>query len=174
VVKIDPSDDLRRRQLNVDGVDTLVEFHDIDIIRSYPAFRETLLRDSDAAIMVYDITSRASFEHIKTIHYEVVSTKNSLKNLASKPFAFCIVGNKSDLSSERVVEVVEGGKLAASSGCHYWEISAMEGDANNCLRDVVKEIRSRQQHNPCSQETAKTGLLGKVKQVLRKHDENQE
>ena len=126
----------------IDDKETLVEFRDIDVIRRHPAFRENLIRKSEAAILVYDITARESFDYIKSIYDQIISTKTSKKDLRAKPFTSCIVGNKSDCSSARKVEWVEGEKLAASLGCHFFETSgAIMENVEECLYDVVREVR---------------------------------
>lgn len=156
VKSIDPTDDLRRRYVTIDDEETLVEFNDVDIIRSHTAFREPLIRDSDAAIIVYDITSRESFNFVKCIHTEILSTKNSKKELRPKAFTFCVVGNKSDCSVSRQVDTVEGEKLAASLGCHFFETSAatMNG-IEECLHDIVRQVRIRQSWDTVSAESGK-------------------
>jgi GTPase SAR1 family protein len=144
----------------VDEKETLVEFHDIDVIRSYPAFLENLIRESEAAILVYDITSRESFQFIKTIYDKVMSTKASKNDLKSKRYTFCVTGNKSDCPHERQVEMVEGEKLAASLGCHFWETSAkMMGNVEECLCDIVREVRQHQQFHPASMGSEKSGFV---------------
>ena len=150
----------------IDKKETLVEFHDIDVIRSYPAFLENLIRESEAAILVYDITSRESFQFIKTIYDKVMSTKASKKSLKSKPFTFCVTGNKSDCPHERQVEMVEGEKLAALLGCHFWETSAttME-NVEECLCDIVRELRQHQKYPTASTGSEKSGFVKRFRHI---------
>lgn len=151
----------------IDDKETLVEFSDIDVIRSHPAFRGALVRDSEAAILVYDVTSRRSFDYIESIYDQIMSTKGLKKDLRVKPFTFCIVGNKTDCSPARQVGPVEGEKLAASLGCHFFETSAVKMEnVEEILCDLVREIRMQRLLIPHSKASGSRSILGGIEDIL--------
>merc|ERR1712113_637761 len=77
------------------------------------------LRDSSACILVYDITSRPSFESIRGW------VDQALQDHAKpKEFVRALVGNKSDLEDERSVSTQEGEALAKELGMLFFEASA--------------------------------------------------
>ncbi len=75
------------------------------------------LTDSRAGIIVYDITSRESFENVKK-WYDII------KRVALPHIVLILVGNKVDLNTSRVVTTEEGMELAKELGIYYLETSA--------------------------------------------------
>lgn len=73
-------------------------------------------------VLVYDTTSRQSFQDISGIF----SAYEQLRD-----FIIVLVGNKSDLREQRQVQQQEGVELAHNLGAYFWEVSALEGDSIN-------------------------------------------
>ena len=88
------------------------------------------LTDSRAGIIVYDITSRESFEHVKK-WYDIIT------RVALPHIVLILVGNKVDLNSSRVVSIEEGMELAKELGIYYMETSAK---TNENIYDVFEWI----------------------------------
>ena len=78
-------------------------------------------------LLVFDVTNRKSFEHIRDWHQEVMATQGPDKAI------FLLVGHKSDLQSTRCVSAQEAEELAASLGMAFMETSAK----NNCNVDLA-------------------------------------
>ncbi|KAF7242509.1 Ras-related protein Rab-39B [Varanus komodoensis] len=75
-------------------------------------------RNSAGAVLMFDLTNRASFENIRNWHQEVVDT------VQPRHVVFLLVGHKSDLQAGRKVGQKEAEKLAASLEAKYIETSA--------------------------------------------------
>jgi small GTP-binding protein len=75
------------------------------------------LTDSRAGIIVFDITNRESFEHVKK-WYDII------KKVALPYIVLILIGNKIDLSNSRTVSKEEGMELAKELGIYYLETSA--------------------------------------------------
>jgi Ras-related protein Rab-6A len=78
------------------------------------------IRDSSVAVVVYDITDRASF----------LNTSMWIENVRAEradDVVIMLVGNKSDLSEKRQVTEEEGEELAQNEGVVFIEASAKEG-----------------------------------------------
>ncbi|OHS96372.1 Ras family protein [Tritrichomonas foetus] len=73
------------------------------------------IRNSTVAILVYDITSRISFENLQKWHQIVINSSNP---------ACIVVGNKLDLESERQIAYEEGQKFASQIKASFIETSA--------------------------------------------------
>ena len=84
------------------------KFH--SIISSY-------YKGAAGALLVYDITSHESFEHIE-------SWLKELKEKGSNNICCILVGNKKDLEEDRKVMKEEGEKLAKEKGLLFLETSA--------------------------------------------------
>uniref|UniRef100_A0A8C5L9X1 Ras-related protein Rab-42 n=1 Tax=Jaculus jaculus TaxID=51337 RepID=A0A8C5L9X1_JACJA len=74
-------------------------------------------RNVVGVMLVFDVTNRASFEHIRDWHQEVVSTQGPDKVI------FLLVGHKCDLQSARCVSTQEAEELAMSLGMAFMETS---------------------------------------------------
>ena len=84
------------------------------------------------ALLTFDITSRESFD---AIHGFVEETTTS----ASKNLVIILIGNKSDLASERQVSKEEAETYAKRLGLIYIEVSAKTGHNVNIAFDMVAE-----------------------------------
>ncbi|MFX0022522.1 MAG: Rab family GTPase [Candidatus Hermodarchaeota archaeon] len=88
------------------------------------------LTDSRAGIIVYDITSRESFDNVKK-WYDII------KRVALPHIVLILVGNKVELHTSRVVSTEEGMELAKDLGIYYMETSAK---TNENIDDVFEWI----------------------------------
>ena len=77
-------------------------------------------KNSVCALVVYDISSRDSFEH-------VTSWIEDCKNQSPKTIFMVLVGNKCDLDDKRQVSVEEGKDLAEKNDMLFFETSAKDG-----------------------------------------------
>jgi len=96
-------------------------------------------RGAVGALVVYDISNRASFDNIKGWLAEA-------RTLAGQGLSVILCGNKTDLDeSERQVSLLEGSRFAQENDCMFLETSAVSG-ANveevfyKCARTVLNKI----------------------------------
>lgn len=78
------------------------------------------IRDSSVAVVVYDITNRASFLNTSKWIEDV-------RNERGNDVIIILVGNKTDLSEKRQVSVEEGEDRASKEGIMFIETSAKAG-----------------------------------------------
>eukprot|EP00598_Pedospumella_elongata_P000636 CAMPEP_0184981372 /NCGR_PEP_ID=MMETSP1098-20130426/11120_1 /TAXON_ID=89044 /ORGANISM="Spumella elongata, Strain CCAP 955/1" /LENGTH=228 /DNA_ID=CAMNT_0027504929 /DNA_START=173 /DNA_END=859 /DNA_ORIENTATION=+ len=78
------------------------------------------IRDSSVAVVVYDITNRASFLNTSKWIEDV-------RNERGNDVIIILVGNKTDLSEKRQVSVEEGEDRSSKEGCMFIESSAKAG-----------------------------------------------
>ena len=96
--------------------------------------RQSYLSNAEAAILVYDVTNRSSFENIDKNWY--VEVKKASPNIA-----LILVGNKIDLESEREVTHEEGEELAQKLALTYIETSAKTGEnINDAFKMLALQI----------------------------------
>ena len=110
------------------GNDIGVTLYDVGAQKFFRRFRKVYYSGAQAAFLVFDLTTRESFEKIKSWYEE-------LKLFTpDEEIPIVIVGNKNDLTEERKVFYQEGAKLANNSSesekvkVSYIETSALTGN----------------------------------------------
>lgn len=99
---------------------------------SFRSITRSYFRGAIGALLTFDITSRESFD---AIHGFVEETTTS----ASSNLVIILIGNKSDLASERQVSKEEAETYAKRLGLIYIEVSAKSGHNVNLAFDMVTE-----------------------------------
>jgi small GTP-binding protein len=99
--------------------------------------------DAHGALIMFDITNRQSFTNLQTWIDEV-------KANAPRDIVFCILGNKADLSSNRVVKFEEVQNIAGDD--LYYEVSSKTGNnvslAFEALAYAIQEKQKNEEKNP--------------------------
>jgi Ras-related protein Rab-11A len=100
-------------------------------------------KDAHGALIMFDITNRQSFTNLETWIEEV-------KINAPSDIVFCILGNKADLSSNRVVKFEEVQNIAGDD--LYYEVSSKTGNnvslAFEALAYAIQEKQKNEEKNP--------------------------
>ncbi|CRG90458.1 Protein ras-2 [Talaromyces islandicus] len=176
----DPTiEDSYRKQVVIDQQSCMLEVLDTAGQEEYTALRDQWIRDGEGFVLVYSITSRASFSRITKFYNQIQMVKESANSgsptgasylgspLAtsggSGPVPVMLVGNKSDKAAERAVSAQEGSALAKELGCEFVEASAKSCiNVEKAFYDVVRLLRQQrqQQHGGRLQERRATGLAG--------------
>ncbi|MFO7794949.1 MAG: GTP-binding protein [Promethearchaeati archaeon] len=111
--------------------DVKLSIWDIGAQKYFRRFRNTYYIGAQATFIVFDLTVRQSFENVITWFQEID------KFLNTEDLPIIIVGNKSDLKDERVVDYQEGVELTNSlsergiKNISYIETSALTGENIN-------------------------------------------
>ena len=122
----------------------------VDLLISDPTNEEKLGKftknyylDAHGALIVYDLTNEQSFQKVRFWMEELNSN-------APRDIIFCIIGNKSDLTADRVVKY-EDVKVLAGDNLNY-EVSAKSGNNVNLafeqLTYAIIEKQKEEENNP--------------------------
>jgi len=133
----DPTiEDSYRKQVTIDSETCLLDILDTAGQEEYSAMRDQYMRTGQGFLMVYAITSRSSFEELVSFKDQILRVKESDK------VPMVVVGNKSDLETERQVSPQEGMDLARSFGAPFFETSAKTRvNVEESFYQLVREIR---------------------------------
>ena len=100
----------------------------------YHSLAPMYYRGAAAAIIVYDITSQASYARAKTWVRE-------LQRQGNADLVMALAGNKSDMADERQVTAEEASAYAEENGLHFVETSAKTAaSVNDLFCDVAKKL----------------------------------
>ncbi|KAJ7890644.1 ras protein [Mycena olivaceomarginata] len=99
-------------------------------------YRESIEK-GDGFLLVYSITSRATFERLEYFRQRIVHTKGNIPRII-------FVGTKSDRNFSREVSKMEGEQLAARFGSSFIETSAKTAqNVDAAFADLVRELRAQ-------------------------------
>ena len=120
--------------------DTTVKFEIWDTAgqERYRSLAPMYYRGAAAAIVVYDVTNKDSFNGAK-------SWVKELQRRGDANVIVALAGNKADLEDQRVVETEEGRAFAEENGIIFLETSAK--NATN-IRQIFVDIAHRLPKNP--------------------------
>ncbi|XP_014305050.1 ras-related protein Rab-37 [Myotis lucifugus] len=94
-------------------------------------------RDAQALLLLYDITNKSSFENIRAWLTEI-------HEYAQRDVVIMLLGNKADVSSERVIRSEDGETLAREYGVPFMETSAKTGmNVELAFLAIAKELKYR-------------------------------
>ena len=124
--------------LEVNGKTIPLNLWDTAGQEEYRSLVNIYVRNTAVAVIVFDVTSKASFEHVVDWYDELMENCGAVKP------KIVIVGNKTDLADEREVMDVEGRKFADTIGCDYLEVSARTGEhVEELLRQIGELAEER-------------------------------
>ena len=93
------------------------------------------------AMVVYDITSKESFEHIQ-------NWIDDVHEQSPKTVLIVLIGNKIDLEERRVISIDEGNDFATQNGLIFMETSAKSGvGVKEIFEKTAQEIAKKMEEN---------------------------
>ena len=113
----------------------------------YPAVRDGYLKHGDGFLLVFDLTTRETFEAVKEHRENVLRVKAEDPNLP-----IILIGNKSDLKSDRKISLEEAQSLAARWNMPYIETSAKTREnVDKAFSEIfvkIKDLKTLRRQNP--------------------------
>lgn len=113
------------KPVKIEGVDVRVNFWDLSGHPEFFEIRNEFYKDAQGCILVYDSSSRESYEECDTWLSEAAKFGANPREM---PIALC--ANKID-KQKRAVSEDEGRQFALSRGLIYFELSASTGQNVN-------------------------------------------
>ena len=128
--------------LGVDYMDKTVDYNNLKVFlqiwdtsgeEKFCSITRNFYRNADGLLVVFDLTCKESFNHVKNWINEAKEHKNDIKTI--------LVGNKLDLEDEREVDKETALKFAEKNNLKYLETSAKNGkNINNSFKEMIALI----------------------------------
>ena len=128
--------------LGVDYMDKTVDYNNLKVFlqiwdtsgeEKFRSITRNFYRNADGLLVVFDLTCKESFNHVKNWINEAKEHKNDIKTI--------LVGNKLDLEDEREVDKETALKFAEKNNLKYLETSAKNGkNINNSFKEMIALI----------------------------------
>ncbi|XP_074870530.1 ras-related protein Rab-37 isoform X2 [Carettochelys insculpta] len=126
----------------VDGVKVKLQIWDTAGQERFRSVTHAYYRDAQALLLFYDITNKMSFDNIRAWLAEI-------HEYAQKDVVIMLLGNKADVSSERVIRTEDGESLAREYGVPFMETSAKTGmNVELAFLAIAKELKQRAEQQP--------------------------
>jgi len=103
------------RMITIDGKQIKLQIWDTAGQESFRSITRSYYRGAHGALLVYDITRRETFNHLKGWLAEVREHSN-------KEMIIMLIGNKSDLEAKRAITYEEGKNWRKSRGWSLWKL----------------------------------------------------
>ncbi|KAJ7548155.1 hypothetical protein O6H91_07G000300 [Diphasiastrum complanatum] len=134
------------KRLNFNGAMVTLAIWDTAGQERFHALGPIYYRDADAALLVYDITDKDSFDRVK-------SWVKELRKMAPKDIILAIAGNKCDMNSQ--VDLKDSERYAASIGSSHFNTSAksnigIEETFLDIARRVLEQKKALAENVPAS------------------------
>ncbi|CAD8098832.1 unnamed protein product [Paramecium primaurelia] len=127
-----------------------IEISDTCGQEAYTSLRTQWMKDKEGLIFTYAINSLESFEDIKN----TLLLFQQLFKMQEQVPSIVIVGNKTDLGSERVITHDEGKQLAAQFKALFYETSAKNGsNVNQMFTGLINDIIQKKQFKKVEEDT---------------------
>lgn len=106
----------------------------------FSAMREQYMRSGEGFLLVFSLTDHASFDEIPKFQRQILRVKDR------DEFPMLMVGNKSDLESQRRVSLEEAQNFSRTLGIPYIECSAkLRINVDQAFHELVRIVRKFQQ-----------------------------
>ncbi|XP_040542672.1 ras-related protein Rab-37 isoform X14 [Gallus gallus] len=127
----------KNKVVAVDGVKVKLQIWDTAGQERFRSVTHAYYRDAQALLLLYDITSKMSFDNIRAWLTEI-------HEYAQKDVVIMLLGNKADVSSERMVRTEDGASLAREYGVPFMETSAKTGmNVELAFLAIARELKQR-------------------------------
>jgi len=122
------------KTIEVDNKQIKLQIWDTAGQESFRSITRSYYREAAVALLVYDVTRRETFNHLKQWLEETRQNANAHTTIF-------LIGNKSDLTDKRQVDTKEGKAWADEHKIHFMETSAKSGsNVKNVFVDSSKTI----------------------------------
>ena len=123
-----------------DPEDPEVQIWDTAGMEKYRSVNRTYYRDAAAALLVFDLSNRLSFENAKGVW------KTDFESCCPGNTFMFLIGNKCDLADAIEVTEEEARNWANGNNINYFETSAMTGEGVSEMRTALMKMLPRCQN----------------------------
>ena len=170
--------DFQIKKLNISGIH--INIHCIDTVVSdlskatensneeenyYEEIGKTFFKKAHAFILVYDITSKQTFDNLSRYYDIFKFCLNDIKGKYNKKIIY-IVGNKIDLRLNREVTDNEVKKSSIKYEAKSMEVSAKNGlNIDRLFNDIIEDLMKNEKNNNINPENSNNNIYNKTNNI---------
>uniref|UniRef100_A0AC35UCR2 Ras-like protein n=1 Tax=Rhabditophanes sp. KR3021 TaxID=114890 RepID=A0AC35UCR2_9BILA len=160
--------DSYRKKVVLDGGECSIDILDTAGQEDYSAIRDNYYRSGEGFVCVFSLTDRESYDATVEFREQILRVKNT-----DATIPIILVGNKSDLTEERAIDIAQIKQRAEQWNCPYIETSAkLRNNCDKIFYDLMREIKRRKVGTISGNGAHSEELTGKKKSAkrgLKKH-----
>lgn len=126
--------EFKQKEILIDNQPVLIQVWDTAGQERFRTITPSYFQKVDGVLVIFDITDQNSFDNL-SYWLNTLSVYTQLDKIVT-----VIVGNKTDLSSKRVVSAQQGQQLAEKSKLQYFESSAK---SNSNVTEIFKYVAQK-------------------------------
>jgi len=144
------------KNISVKDCNIRIQIWDTAGQEAFRSITRSYYKNSTCAFIVYDITSKKSFE-------DVIIWLKECKDMCYKDILICLIGNKCDIEERRAVSYDEGKKFAEENNLLFYETSAKDGtNISEAFADTAKNLVEKIESGQITLNSAESGIkIGK-------------
>ena len=129
--------DFKTKQIELDDHSIKMQIWDTAGHEKFRTITTSYYKSAQAIIILYDITQKSSFDHIRNWITEI-------DKFGKQGVLKVIVGNKLDLENNRKIKKEDAQNLALKYGVKLWEVSAKDNtNIEEMFVDTIKTLLER-------------------------------
>ena len=153
--------DFKTKQIDINDRLVKMQIWDTAGHEKFRTITTSYYKSAHAIIVLYDITDKNSFSHIKNWMIDI-------DKFAKQGVLKVLVGNKTDLEDQRKIIKEEGESLAKKYGINFFEVSAKDNiNIDQLFLETVKSLLEKND-NGLNEENGNSIVLNNNKINLKK------
>ena len=134
--------DFQSKIIMIDNTKVKLKIWDTTGQERFKTLTSQYYNGADGALLIFDVTSKLSFERINFWINEL-KEKKKLNELG-----LLLIGNKIDLVNKRIIDKEEAENFAKNNNLSYYETSALKNiNINNIIIDIAKQCLNNIKRN---------------------------
>lgn len=134
--------DFRNKVVEVDGTKVKLQIWDTAGQERFRSVTHAYYRDANALLLLYDVTNKSSFDNIRAWLTEI-------NEYAQEDVVIMLLGNKADMTGERIIRAEDGEKLAKDHGVAFMETSAKTGmNVDLAFMAIARDLKMKKTRHP--------------------------
>lgn len=152
--------DFRNKVVDVEGTKVKLQIWDTAGQERFRSVTHAYYRDAHALLLLYDVSNKASFDNIRAWLGEI-------NEYAQEDVVIMLLGNKADMTSERVIRTEDGERLANEYNVAFMETSAKTGmNVDLAFMAVAKDLKMKKTRKPTDPKFSVTDYVNQEKQSV--------
>ncbi|XP_022313327.1 ras-related protein Rab-37-like isoform X1 [Crassostrea virginica] len=146
--------------VDVEGTKVKLQIWDTAGQERFRSITRAYYRDANALLLLYDVSNKASFDNIRAWLGEI-------NEYAQEDVVIMLLGNKADMTSERVIRTEDGERLANEYNVAFMETSAKTGmNVDLAFMAVAKDLKMKKTRKPTDPKFSVTDYVNQEKQSV--------